>query len=68
MEKEEQKKQKSDMDFYADTMELEKTKKSFDDMNCQKGLFVNDYSTGLNNDKGVFNSTAIFKTSFNEPL
>ena len=62
MEKEEQKKQKSDLDFYADTMELEKTKKALDDMNCQKGLFVNDYSTGLNNDKGIFNSTAVFHT------
>lgn len=66
MEKEEQKKQKSDLDFYADTMELEKTKRALDDMNCQKGLFVNDYSTGLNNDKGIFNSTAVFHTTSGE--
>ena len=58
-----QKKSNSDVDFYADTMEMEKKKTVSEDFNCQKGVFENTYSKGLNNNGGVFNSSAIFKTT-----
>lgn len=53
----------SDADFYADTMEMEKKKKASEDFNCQKSVYENSYSKGLNNNGGVFNSSAIFKTA-----
>lgn len=57
---------KTNSEFYADTMELEKSKKRMDDFNLQKGVFENTFSGGLNNDGGVFNSSALFKTTPNE--
>ena len=36
-------KQRADTDFYADTMEREKTRKAFSDVNREKGVFINRF-------------------------
>lgn len=56
------KKQEVNTDFYADTMEHEKVSKAFGDMNREKGIFVNQFEDGLNRNRGIFDSTAVFKT------
>lgn len=64
MKKEVFKKQnpKPEPEYYADTMEQEKTVKTTGDFNLQKGIFTNKYSEGLNTDCGVFHRSAIFRT------
>lgn len=66
-EKDEKQKKKSvsDIEFYADTMEEEKTRAGFDFVNRQKSTFANSNDYGLNKERGVFNSTAIFHTGQN---
>ena len=56
------KKQNTEIDFFANTMEQERTTKALGDFNCQRGIFENAYAKGLNKEEGIFNRTAIFKT------
>lgn len=49
-------------DFYADTMEREETAKKSSSLNREKGAFISGFEKGLNQDQGVFNSTALFFT------
>jgi len=53
---------RGETEYYADTMEQEREVKPFADMNREKGIYVHDFSKGLNVDKGVFDSSVIFKT------
>lgn len=52
----------SDAEFYADTMEEEKKAERLSAMNLEKGVMVNALGEGLNRERGVFDSTALFVT------
>lgn len=68
MERKEKLNYKENQDFYADTMERENAISVLKDINREKGIFTNDYADGLNQEKGIFNSTAIFRTSTEEKM
>lgn len=63
-EKDEKQKKKpiDDIEFYADTMEEEKTRAGFDFVNRSKSAFATSNEQGLNRERGIFNSTAVFNT------
>ena len=54
-------KQRAETDFYADTMEREKTRKALSDINREKGVFINRFEEGLNREESIFDSTAVFR-------
>lgn len=62
-EKDEQQKRSSNdnFEFYADTMEKEKSTEDMGFINRQKGAFANADS-GLNKEPGVFNKSTLFFT------
>lgn len=57
-----EKKQTPDIEFYADTMEQEQKKRTGGSFNQEEGVMVQKFARGINQDKGIFNSTALFKT------
>lgn len=63
-EKDEKQKKKNigDIEFYADTMEEEKSRTGFDFVNRQKSAFATSNDYGLNRSRSVFDSTAVFHT------
>ena len=52
----------SDMDFYADTMEMEKKHDDITFMNKQKSVFADPVFDGINKGRSVFDTTAVFHT------
>lgn len=64
MEQKQEKKSNSssDMDFYADTMEIEKKHDDVTFMNKQKGVFADSAFDGINRARSVFDTTAVFHT------
>ena len=54
------------MEFYSDTMELEKKKDDMLFLNKQKGVFVGEASDGLNRNKNIFDRTALFHVGTGE--
>lgn len=60
------KKTSNDMEFYSDTMELEKKKDDMLFLNKQKGVFVGEASDGLNRNKNIFDRTALFHVGTGE--
>ena len=57
-----EKKQNPDMEFYADTMEQEQKKQTGGSFNTEEGIMVQKFAQGINQDKGIFDSTALFRT------
>lgn len=63
MEQDQEKKSgSSDMDFYADTMEMEKKHDDITFMNKQKSVFADSVFDGINKGRSVFDTTAVFHT------
>lgn len=60
----EQKKNYGDAEFYADTMDQEKTTRHVNDfLNRQQSVFNSVYDQGINRRKSVFDDDAIFRTT-----
>ena len=51
---------KSGEDYYADTMEYEKGVTKQEALNCEKGVFQNKFTDGLNTEESIFDKTALF--------
>ncbi len=56
-----EKKQSQEIDFYADTMEQEQKKRTETPFNKEQGVLVQKFAKGINQDKGIFDRTALFR-------
>ncbi len=56
----------SDAEYYADTMEKEKRTERLSSINMEKGVMVSALGDGLNRERGVFDTTALFVTGQGE--
>ena len=57
---EEGSKTSGNIEFYSDTMEFEKKNKDMMFINNEKGIFAGHIHEGINNNKSVFDKTAVF--------